>query len=88
MPQNDKDLLGHTVRDKVSGLQGVCTGVVRYLSGCVQGLVTPKVPDSEPHKGVDSYWFDVQRLEVVDFTSRMILDNTATPGHDTPAPKR
>jgi hypothetical protein len=55
-------ILGLTVRDRVSALDGVVTSVTFDLYGCVQTLV---------HTGVDKdgklreqVWFDIARLEV------------------------
>lgn len=58
---------------------------VRYLSGCNQCLVVPKV-DKEGKKR-EGEWFDEQRLEVSGAPA-IVLDNAKTPGFDAPAPKR
>jgi hypothetical protein len=77
--------IGATVRDRITGFQGVVTGRVEYITGCNQLLVTPKVRADgkldEPH------WFDEQRVvQIGDSVIR--LDNSATPGADKPAPIR
>lgn len=56
--------LGCTVKDKITGFEGVVTGIVDYLSGCNQALVVPKV--DKDGKLRDAHWFDVQRLTVAD----------------------
>ncbi len=54
--------LGVRARDKITGFEGVVTGIARYLTGCSQAVLTPKI-------GVDgsiraAEWFDEGRLEV------------------------
>lgn len=79
-------VLGVTYRDKVTGFKGVCTGQVRYLSGCNQALITPHCRDDGSY--VEAQWFDEQRLDEVEGVDRIFLDNGNTPGFDTQAPKR
>lgn len=78
-----KTLLGATYRDIITGLEGVCTGRCEYLTGCHQALIQPQAAD----KAGDGKWFDEQRLERVGET-QIVLDNSATPGCDIPAPIR
>ncbi len=63
------DLLGKTVRDRVTGFQGVASTVSFDLYGCVQAVVSPPV-DKDGKKG-DGHWFDVNRLEVIDHARKM-----------------
>lgn len=77
--------LGHTLRDRITGFTGVCTGYVHYLTGCNQVLLAP--PLSADGAMRDSQWFDVQRCEVTG-APPIVLDNGATPGADRAAPKR
>jgi hypothetical protein len=77
--------LGMTVRDRITGFTGVVTGYVRYISGCNQALVVPKV--KEDGSLIDPAWYDEQRLEDTG-KGIMELDNGAHPGPDKPAPKR
>lgn len=77
--------LGVTVKDRITGFTGVVTGFVKYISGCNQALVQPRVKDDGAF--ADSHWFDVQRLEVQD-QPRVELDNSETPGPDKAAPIR
>ena len=77
--------LGMRVQDKITGFVGVVTGLVDYISGCSQALLTPKIDDSGGLK--EAEWFDVQRC--VQVGGRIIsLDNVVTPGPDREAPKR
>lgn len=79
-------ILGCTVRDAITGLEGVAIGHCTYLSGCDQILVQPKgkKPESKP----DGHWIDIQRLIRVKGSVVIELDNSKTPGADMPAPKR
>jgi hypothetical protein len=77
--------LGKNYRDRVTGFEGMATGHVRYMTGCNQVLLAPRV--GKDGKVPDSQWFDEQRLEVADKKPALVLDNTRTPGPDKPAPK-
>lgn len=77
--------IGDRVKDKISGFQGIVTGIVDYISGCKQALVAP--PVDKEKKLVESQWFDVQRLEVIK-ENAIKLENSKTPGPDREAPKR
>jgi len=78
------EYLGLTMRDKITGFQGVVTGHVHYISGCSQLLVSPPAEDGKLREAA---WFDEQRCEDVG-TSRIVLENGATPGCDMAPPKR
>ena len=60
---NGMELLGLKVRDKVSGMTGICETVSYDLYGCIQAVVRPPVDE----KGAlpDGRWFDISRLEVL-----------------------
>jgi len=77
--------LGQKARDLVTGFTGVVTGMVVYISGCNQALLAPSVKEDGTPGG--SQWFDLQRLERVG-DSQIVLNNSATPGPDAPAPRR
>jgi len=53
--------LGATLKDKITGFEGVATGVASYITGCDQFCVQPKLKDGA---FVDSKWFDDNRLEL------------------------
>ena len=55
--------LGQKVRDKVTGFEGITTARVRYLNGCIQFCVKPKVVDG---KMLEGEYIDDGQLEVVD----------------------
>lgn len=76
--------LGGFYTDKITGFSGVATGHVKYLSGCNQVLLTPKVDKDGKLK--EANWFDEQRLEISQAHKIIELDNTKTPGFDKQAP--
>lgn len=57
------ELLGLTVRDRVTGYEGVVSSVSFDLYGCIQAVVAP--PLGSDGKMADGHWFDVSRLVVV-----------------------
>lgn len=62
LPEQHLAILGHEVRDRVSGLEGTITSVCFDLYGCVQALLDRGYDDKgEPLR---SYWFDIRRLEI------------------------
>lgn len=77
--------LGERARDRITGFEGVVTGLCMYISGCNQALLVPPVDKEGQFR--DGHWFDIQRLEQVP-AARITLDNGSTPGCDRAAPKR
>lgn len=75
--------LGMKVRDQITGFEGHVTGLVDYLSGCRQALVTPSVDEKGALRSAE--WLDVQRL--LDLGSSITIES-ATPGFDRAPPKR
>lgn len=57
-------LLGLKVEDKVTGFKGVVASISFDLYGCVQAVVNPGL--GKDGKPMDSLWFDVARLKVLD----------------------
>ena len=57
--------LGDLVRDKLTGFEGVATGMIQYLTGCDQILINPCKVKSDDGKLFDAEWFDNTRVEVV-----------------------
>lgn len=78
--------LGWTATDRITGFTGVIVGIVRYISGCNQALLAPRVDEKGQHR--DPLWFDQQRLELDEITPRITLDNGETPGFDRAPPVR
>lgn len=60
--KNHLDLLGHRVRDKVTGLKGVVDSLSFDLYGCIQASVNPGIDEKDEQKPMR--WHDVSRLEV------------------------
>lgn len=72
------DMLGKTVRDRVTGLTGVVSSVSFDLYGCIQAAVTP--PVDKDGKVPDGRWLDANRLEVTNEERAMPLPEwAATP---------
>lgn len=78
-------IIGRTVKDKITGFQGVVTGRVEYLTGCNQLLVSPSTDKSGALR--DPAWFDEQRCEVTK-AKKVVVDNGTSPGFDKAAPIR
>ena len=59
-----KDIeLGQTVRDKVTGFKGIAITKCKYLNGCIQYSIQPRVNDNgEIPK---DQWIDEQQLEII-----------------------
>jgi hypothetical protein len=79
-------MLGHKVRDKVTGFTGIVTGRVEYITGCNQCLVAPAV--GSDGRLADSVWLDEQRLDIESTEPAITLDNSKFAGFDAPAPRR
>ena len=86
MTTTDNSLvLGASYEDAVTGYKGVAVGHARYLTGCSQVLLMPRVDAKGERR--DGEWFDIQRLKRS--AAKVIrLDNSKTPGPDRAAPKR
>lgn len=82
-----QEILGHKVRDVISGFEGNAVGHVIYISGCNQVLVSPMY-DKKEKKWPKSDWIDDQRLEIIPGSKQIRLDNSKTPGHDVAPPVR
>lgn len=71
-------------RDRITGFQGACTGIARYVSGCDQVYLVPKVGnDNKPAEGA---WFDDDRL--IDVESEKRVERTSLKGGPNPTPPR
>ena len=53
---------GDKVKDTVTGLKGIVTGVAVYLNGCVQALIEPPVREGQDYREI---WIDEDRLQVI-----------------------
>lgn len=76
--------LGETVRDIITGFQGVITGHVDYITGCDQYILQPKAKDKKTTS--DALWVDEDRLQKVKAKKVVIKRNSQKPGAGIPAP--
>jgi hypothetical protein len=77
--------LGQKVKDTITGLSGLVTGRVEYITGCNQVLIQPPCkPDGD---FVDNRWVDEDRLEVID-EAVFALPRATSNGPDKAAPRR
>ena len=72
MIQDAIDILGHKVNDKVTGFSGIATSVCFDLYGCVQVIINPGL--DEKGKPQETFWFDVNRLNVSEETVMKVPD--------------
>ncbi len=86
-------ILGHTVKDRVTGFSGTAASLCFDLYGCVQIVITP--PVGEDGKIGDGHWFDAKRIEVLSDRPVMAVPNfEKTPAGlengpgEKPAPRR
>lgn len=61
---NSKDYLGKTFKDRVTGFEGVATGVHHWLTGCSTVSIQP--PIDKNGKVPESQGFDFTRLDQVE----------------------
>jgi hypothetical protein len=55
--------LGTTVKDTITGYEGVVTGITFWLNGCTRvGVTSRELKDGIPK---DAQWFDEMQLEAV-----------------------
>ena len=53
--------LGKKYRDTITGIEGACTGIAEYLTGCTQGLLEHRNDSGS----ANAVWFDIDRLELL-----------------------
>lgn len=70
-------LLGKTVKDKITGFEGIVSSVSFDLYGCIQAVVSP--PLDKDGKLADGRWFDVNRLDVTKETRAMPIPEYSAP---------
>ena len=70
--------LGAKYKDKITGFEGIATGMVRYITGCDQVLLSPPAKSGTKP---DAEWFDKNRVNQVG--TKVIHINTAGDGLDT-----
>lgn len=70
----NKFILGQRIKDKVSGLTGICTARLEYINGCIQYGIAGSV--QLDGKISDTNYIDQQNLVLVDDG---ILEKAAEP---------
>lgn len=75
---------GDKARDIITGFEGIVTAECKYLTGCEQILLNPGRLQAESGAPVESCWFDIDRLELVEVDAVKI--KVTAPGGDIPAP--
>ena len=74
---------GSTLKDVITGFEGVVTGRANFISGCNRYLLCVR---NKTEKREDE-WFDEQRLELVP-GERILLQADVAPGADRDATPR
>ena len=74
-------------RDRITGFEGVCTGICRYVSGCDQVLLQPIGLDKDG-KRKESIWIDDERLIDVDAKVKVARTSRRGGPQDHEAPCR
>lgn len=87
MTRGFKFELGDTLRDRVTGVQGIVTGRANHLSGCdTYGIQEPMRKDGAVP---DTRWFDEPRLELLKKPRLVVDEREVRTGADgVPAPSR
>ena len=93
LPENTKSMieLGSTVRDKITGFEGIATSRAEFLYGCVRYGIEPVDLDKE-NKPMEPQFFDEQRIEVLEEPAPELKVSKKSkfdkPGGPKPNPKR
>lgn len=61
--QQHLSLLGLSVRDRVTGMEGIVTSISFDLYGCIQALINTGLDEKGEFKPQN--WFDIRRMEVL-----------------------
>lgn len=69
--------MGKKVTDRITGFTGIVTGMVAYISGNDQAMVTP--PVDKDGKLVDAQWFDLERLTVDEAAGQILIGAEVDP---------
>lgn len=77
--------LGINVTDKITGFSGTVTGMVKYITGCDQALITPRVTDNTKYP--EANWIDVNRLIVNEDVEMIIVETSKDVGAMESPPK-
>ncbi len=70
--------LGDTVKDSISGFEGVVIGITEWIYGCRRCGVQPKIlHDGKP---IPAEWFDSPQLHVIERNGEPIGKDPKAPG--------
>jgi hypothetical protein len=75
--------IGYTVKDVVTGFEGVAVSITFDMAGCIQAVVSP--PAGEKGKREDPCYFDVKRLQVTGTTRVLPLPSYMSDTVDGPS---
>jgi hypothetical protein len=76
------NILGHKVRDKITGYEGIAESLAFDLYGCVQIAVRPMLAKgAKPGEYPDGRWFDFARFEIISKTPVMDVPTFADKEH-------
>ena len=64
------NMMGLEAEDKVTKVKGVITSLSFDLYGCIQVTLTPKVKKDGDR--ADSYWYDVNRINILKSKKRVM----------------
>lgn len=84
--QHHLAMLGHRVRDKVTGFEGVVSTISFDLYGCVQAIIQPPY-DNEKKTQPEGKWMDTNRLEALGTSPVMAVPSFDKPVVPGPAEK-
>lgn len=70
--------------DRITGFKGFCVGISRFVSGCDQVLIVPRVKESGEYQS--GQWFDDDRLVSVETGEH--VERTSAKGGPNPTPSR
>jgi len=57
--------LGDKCKDKISGFEGICTGLAEWLYACSKVMITPQKLDQKKYAPAESNWFDEPQIEKI-----------------------
>jgi hypothetical protein len=75
-------MLGKKVKCKITGFEGIATAKIKYLNGCVQYCVKPKV--GKDGKMPDGEYIDIGQLEIVGDGVNIKSKDVGGPQRDCP----
>ena len=58
-------MLGCKVKEVLTGIEGVCTGITKYQFGCTHISVAPLTSDNTASTPKEEYWLEEYRVEPV-----------------------